>query len=113
MSDSLTNDPKLDCAPPGTTREQQIDVLERLHDIHRKMHAGKAYGFEQTILCDTVREVERLRAALVASVEVIQVWHNMEIPKKERSTLWDIYWRNAPEMKPIREALSALERVEK
>lgn len=47
-----------------------------------------------------------LRAALVKAVEVIQGWHNMGIPAGNRSELWDIYWRNAPEMKLIREALS-------
>lgn len=57
---------RLDCCKPGTTKEQKIDVLERLRHIHRRMHAGKAYGFEQTILCDTVREIERLRAELAA-----------------------------------------------
>jgi hypothetical protein len=46
-----------------------------------------------------------LRAALVHAVSVIQTWHNMDIPERDRSGLWDIYWRNAPEMKPIREAL--------
>lgn len=48
---------------------------------------------------------EQLRAALVKAVECIQTWHNMGIPQGERSDLWDIYWRNAPEMKLIREAL--------
>lgn len=47
-----------------------------------------------------------MRAALVHAVEVIQTWHNMDVPEKERSGLWDIYWRNAPEMKPIRAALT-------
>ena len=61
-----SSDQKLDCCPPGTTKEQKIDVLERLRTIHHRMHAGKAYSFEQTILCDTVREVERLRAELAA-----------------------------------------------
>lgn len=49
-----------------------------------------------------------LRDALVHAVSVIQTWHNMDIPEKERSGLWDIYWRNAPEMKPIRAALTKL-----
>ena len=49
---------------------------------------------------------ERLRAALVKAVEVIQTWHNMGVPEKQRSELWDIYWRNAPELKQIREALT-------
>jgi len=57
------------------------------------------------VTANAADEIERLRAALVHSVSVVQTWHNMEIPQKQRSELWDIYWRNAPEMKPIREAL--------
>lgn len=46
-----------------------------------------------------------MRKAIVQAVEVIQVWHNMGMSGKVASDAWDIYWRNAPEMKPIREAL--------
>jgi hypothetical protein len=46
-----------------------------------------------------------LEAALVHAVSVIQTWHNADVPESQRSELWDIYWRNSPEMKPIREAL--------
>lgn len=46
------------------------------------------------------------RDALVKAVDCIREWHNTGIPAKHRSELWDIYWRNSPEMKPIREALS-------
>lgn len=48
---------------------------------------------------------DKLRAALLKAVECVQTWRNMGVPSKEASTLWDIYWRNAPEMKQIREAL--------
>lgn len=48
----------------------------------------------------------RMRAALVKAVEVIQQWHNGGLRGKDASELWDIYWRNAPEMKQIREALT-------
>lgn len=47
-----------------------------------------------------------LEAALVQAVDCIRVWHNMGVPVTQCSELWDLYWRNAPEMKPIREALS-------
>src|SRR5437016_4626956 len=56
---------------------------------------------------------ERLRAALAGSVEVIKTWHNMSRiglrgdPMLE--AVWNIYWRCAPEMKPIREALAGVE----
>jgi hypothetical protein len=58
-----------------------------------------------------IEEIELLRSALVKSVATIQTWHNQGIPVRECSKLWDIYWRNAPEMKPIREALTALREV--
>ena len=61
---------------------------------------GAAVGFTQPPPADD------LRAALVHAVEVIQTWHNMNIPRKEQSDMWDIYWRKAPEMQPIRSALT-------
>ena len=51
-------------------------------------------------------EYEVMRRALVGAVAVIQTWHNMGAGK-DASTLWDIYWRNAPEIKPIRAALAS------
>lgn len=60
-----------------------------------------------------MEEIERLRAVLRGAVEVIKTWHNMSrIGLRGDPTLeavWDIYWRCAPEMKPIREALAGVE----
>jgi hypothetical protein len=50
-------------------------------------------------------EIERLRAALVGAVDAIRTWHNMGMSGTQASAMWDIYWRNAPEMRAIREAL--------
>jgi hypothetical protein len=50
-------------------------------------------------------EIDRLRDALIHAVSVIQAWHNMGMIGKQASDMWDIYWRNAPEMKQIRLAL--------
>ncbi len=69
----------------------------------------KALGITEYTGKSIPEHIEQLRAALVHSVSVIQTWHNMEIPGKERSKLWDIYWRNAPEMRQIREALANAE----
>ena len=68
-------------------------------------HLALASFNEAKALTDAAQLIEQQRAALVKSVEVIQTWHNQGIPVRECSKLWDIYWRNAPEMKPIREAL--------
>lgn len=61
---------------------------------------------DQINRCHGLNKETLLRAALIKAVEVIQGWHNMGIPAGNRSDLWDIYWRNAPEMKLIREALT-------
>jgi hypothetical protein len=54
-------------------------------------------------------ERDQMRTALVHAVSVIQTWHNMSIPKAQRSELWDTYWKSAPEMVAIRNALTKSE----
>ena len=54
-------------------------------------------------LYDALTDIETLRDALQASVEVIKGWHNCD-------DVWDIYYDNAPEMKPIRDALATTKR---
>ena len=53
-----------------------------------------------------------LRAALTKAVELIKTWHNMQaewsgMRKEIVQHTWDIYWRSAPEMKVVREAVEA------
>lgn len=48
-----------------------------------------------------------LEDALRQAVEVIKTWHNMD-----GSDVWDIYYRNAPEMRSIRDALAAPPRTD-
>jgi hypothetical protein len=77
------------------------NVVAYLRSIENQSIAGMQYK-------RAADEIEQLRAALVHAVEVIQTWHNMDIrPQSARSELWDIYWKNAPEMKPIRAALKS------
>jgi hypothetical protein len=78
-----------------TTDEQLIDCLR-----HRPV------GTTAAQMREAADRLEMLRAALIGAIEVIQTWHNMGLAGKHASEMWDIYWRNAPEMKPIREALS-------
>lgn len=62
-----------------------------------------------------------LLTALIAGVKVIHTWHNAraysrsEPDEKSMREAWRIYWRNAPEMAAIREALPGvdLDEVEK
>lgn len=44
--------------------------------------------------------IRMLEDALRQAVEVIKTWHNMD-----GSDVWDIYYRNAPEMKALRDIL--------
>lgn len=83
------------------TTERIVKRLRGLTDLT----PGVTAIADETLFGDAADEIERLTAALVHSVSVVQTWHNMEVPLKQRSELWDIYWRNAPEMKQIREAL--------
>jgi len=41
-----------------------------------------------------------LQTGFLAAIEVIKQWHNCD-------EVWDIYMNKAPEMKPIREALTS------
>lgn len=98
----------------GADIKWAVEEIERLTKALRIAEL-KASGTLANNLCPDHRdkqtgrpclacEIERLRAALTHSVSVIQTWHNMGVPEKQRSDLWDIYWRNAPELKQIREA---------
>lgn len=66
----------------------------------------KALGITEYTGKSIPEHIDQLRSALLKAVECIQVWHNMGMPPKQASQMWDIYWRNAPEMKSIREALT-------
>jgi hypothetical protein len=48
-----------------------------------------------------------LHAALTQAVALIRAWHGMGMSGDVEKQAWDIYWRNAPEMQAIREALGA------
>lgn len=64
------------------------------------------YAMELSLaLTAEAKQAERLRQALVHSVSLIQEWHNIGMSPKVASDTWDIYWRNAPELKPIRAAM--------
>jgi hypothetical protein len=50
-------------------------------------------------------ESAALRQQLQDAVKIIRDWHGMGMPKEAEKMAWDIYFRNAPEMKSIRAAL--------
>lgn len=76
-------------------------------EIERLRKDASSWQTAAETITDVKNErIEKLEDALAKAVEVIRVWHNMG----GNESVWDIYWRNAPEMKPIREAVSALEK---
>lgn len=113
MSDALTSNLSAELRNPayndesdGHVRLRAADEIDRLTADLRAEERGQD---------NLRREIDRLtadnkvlREALVGAVDCIREWHNMGVPQKERSQLWDIYWRNAPEMKAIRAALEGV-----
>ena len=95
-------------ADANSTLEPEIlDYEETVYD-----DSGEPIG-KMTTKCVHLSEYnwmrgryERTRDALVKAVAAVQQWHNGGLRGKDASELWDIYWRNAPEMKQIREALT-------
>lgn len=55
--------------------------------------------------CPSIKEQNvALKQVLIQSVAVIKRWHGADLELQE-DKWWKIYYDNAPEMKPIREAL--------
>ncbi len=50
--------------------------------------------------------LRQMESALEHSVGVIKVWHNMDGAAAE--AVWPIYYQNAPEMAPIRDAIPSV-----
>ncbi len=42
-------------------KNRHADPLAELEHIHVKMHNGKSYSFEQSLMCDLINEIKRLR----------------------------------------------------
>lgn len=118
------------CAPcPRRVADETID--KALRDLRDFVEHGKHPGEVITVtLADATSLVEyigdgndalaacqaqaaalirTLTDALVKAVDCIRIWHNADVPATQRSELWDIYWRNAPELKPIRAALAKVQ----
>lgn len=45
---------ELDCCD----KPRHKDVIGELKRIHKQMHAGQHYGYEQSLLCDLIRKLE-------------------------------------------------------
>lgn len=84
----------------------RIEQIRRSHASARPTPENPAWVHTHADLTVALSEIDRLRTALIKAVEGIQVWHNMGLTGQQASDMWDIYWRNAPEMKLIRDALT-------
>lgn len=95
-------------------KESAISVMPDMQEIGRLL--GVRVG--ESIHDKIVPGIERLLEVLEKSVEIIKDWHNMparvtkKMPQEDIQRMWSIYYDNAPEMKPIREALSTNQREE-
>lgn len=56
MTDSRATDVVNDCSD----KQRHADPAAELRRIHNAMHAGKPYSFEQSLLCDLLKQLERL-----------------------------------------------------
>ena len=90
--------------------EEAVDALTKAYQTNdgisaEYVKARLALQDAQHALTAKDEHAAAMRKAVLQAIEVIQGWHNMGMSGKVASDTWDIYWRNAPEMKPIREAL--------
>lgn len=101
---------KWEAEPANLTSNERADrIRESTHseDCYKWHHVCAITRLE-TLQADFARLTAsnaELVKALVSAVDVIREWHNMGVPQAQRSELWDIYWRKAPELTSIRAAL--------
>ena len=91
-----------------TLRQMGITDDRCFRDLHRwglenfTRHLRPLYAEQQA-------ELERLRKALESAVKVIRVWSEMGsragLPQEALDRAWEIYYKQSPEMQPIRAAL--------
>ena len=54
---------------------------------------------------DSPEERHQHISLLTHAVKVIRTFHGINIPQQDEKFVWNLYYQNAPEMKPLREAL--------
>lgn len=80
-----------------------MELVAKLRYMGRQYANGQAArggGQQKHYLEEAADEIERLRAALVATVDVARRWHG--------DIAWEIYLRHSPEMKPARDCMPSL-----
>jgi len=81
--------------PEGT----KLDMWTFKKDEHyQERRQAYLYAAKKYIELERQR-AKALQTGLMAAIDVIKQWHGAD-------DVWDIYFNNAPEMKPIREALN-------
>jgi len=90
-----------------------IDMLRDAVDFIDQHPSGEAK--QPADLAALEHEVEELRAAcariygaLEKAVSIIRQWHGLKLPDSIEERIWNIYFGNAPEMAPIRQALFSI-----
>jgi hypothetical protein len=82
-----------------------MDEWRSLSDVVREAQNKRNY---ETLLA-AASAMEQWRGTLIAAVKIIKDWHNIRLGLCHQQEAWSIYWRNAPEMAPIREALPGVD----
>lgn len=87
--------------------QQEISNLQKQHEDGLLLYKNMTDNIARL-----QQENERLKEALELSVRIIKGWHNMadsgmRLSKEQVDQMWQIYYEKSPEMKLIRNALSA------
>ncbi len=82
------------CSSDPTLVEELADELARTNESLAACQAQAA------------GRIRVLEAALTCAIKVIEMWHNTDGAAAE--AVWPIYYQNAPEMAPIRDAIPSV-----
>jgi len=105
-----------------TSEELRDDIVEYLEEDGRYLAVDgrlQIKEFEKTVIKALIQQAksewckeqeEKDKIILKKAIILIKEWHNMGIPDNDLAEkTWGIYYKNAPEMKEIREYLNAPE----
>jgi hypothetical protein len=97
-------------------QDQRTHVVTYGKSIEDSDHAAaggdlvkKALGWPGSVRNLLPPRVQKLAEAIDAALEIIKTWHAISgigLTPEAQETAWNLYFRNSPEMQPIREALA-------
>jgi hypothetical protein len=82
----------------------KAEVQDALRRSASNQDAQEAKAIEAQIAhLKTGQRLIETAAIFKEAVKIIRQWHGMGMPEAAEKQAWEIYWKNAPEMAPIRE----------